>query len=991
MNKHLLRVLVSLLAFMSLSVASFAQAKLSGNVTDEAGEPIIGAYITVVEDKSVGTITDFDGNYELTLPASAKKLEFSYTGYESQVVSVSGKSTIDIILREASTHLEEVVAVGYGSQKAKEITSAVASVKAENFNAGAKTNPMGLLQGKVAGLTITNTSGGDPTNTGFNVQIRGTSTLDAGSGSTPLYIVDGVPVSNIDNIAPDDIASMDVLKDGSSAAIYGTRGTNGVILITTKRGLNSEGQECGTTDFEYSGYVSLSYNNSNTGMTTAKDFVTMSDWTNGKFTGVNHGSYSDYYSMIAREVPVTTNHNFSISGATKKFSYRASVNYKYAEGITNKRNEIMAKMAANQKALEGWLDLQYDFSYMHYKNDKDWAQFDQCALLNPTYPVYDSNNKSGFYLVQATGYNNPVEPYVLNEEYGDGNYFRGSVRATVNILPVKGLKVNGFAAVEEGDNYNYSYNSLNYTVDANSAGLAKRSYSKNLNILTEATVDYTGQWKGHSLAVVGGFSYQEFRYDGGNMENTGYATDDIKYYKIGEGDPEKTKMNIGSYRSSNSLASFFARGNYNYMEKYLLSASVRVEGSSRFGANNRWGVFPAVSAGWRLSGEDWLKNVRWLDDLKLRFGFGITGNNVGQDLASKELLGKGGTFWYNGAWVNTYKVTQNANPDLKWERKFEYNLGIDYSFFTNRLYGSIDFYIRNTKDLLYWYDVPTPPYQYEKLLANAGEIMAKGIELAITGVPVKTKDWQWTSTWTMAFDNNKIVSLSDPAKGLNYKEKSSGGVGGNGLNGSDTQIIREGESIGIFYGYQVDYIDANQNLVYKDLNGDGKITEADKTVIGKAQPIFTYGWNNVIRWKWIDLTIFVRGMVGNKVLNVTRWAYTPDTPGEQANQVYKSTTKAIANGTGAYADKKNFSDYWLEDGSYLKCDNITLGFNVPLKPNKYCKKLRLYVTGQNLFTITKYSGLDPEVNVGDINSAGIQYVSFYPRVATFLVGVNVTF
>lgn len=990
MNKQLLRVLCTLFAGLALSTAVYAQGTLSGTVTDEAGEPIIGAYITVVEDRSVGTITDFDGNFELTLPAKAKQLEFSYTGYESQTVSVAGKSTMDIILREASTHLEEVVAVGYGSQKAKEITSAVASVKSENFNAGAKTNPMGLLQGKVAGLTITNTSGGDPTNTGFNVQIRGTSTLDAGSGSTPLYIVDGVPVSNIDNIAPDDIASMDVLKDGSSAAIYGTRGTNGVVLITTKRGLSSEGQECGTTDFEYAGYVSLSHKSSNTGLTDVKDFVTMQDWTNGKFSGYNYGNYSDYYPMIAREVPVTTNHNFSISGATKKFSYRGSINYKYAEGITNKRNEIMAKMAANQKAFEGWLDLQYDFSYMHYRNDKDWAQFDQCATLNPTYPVYDKSTKSGFYYVVASGFSNPVEPYVLNEEYGDGNYFRGSVRATVNILPAKGLKLNGFAAIEEGDNYGYKYNSLKFTVDADNAGKAVRTYDRTLNILTEATIDYSGQWNNHTLALVGGFSWQKFNYDGGNMENTGFSTDDIKYYKMAEGDPEKTKMNIGSYRSSNSLASFFARANYNYKEKYLLSASVRVEGSSRFGANNRWGVFPAASAGWRLSGEDWLKDVKWLDDLKLRFGFGITGNNVGSDLASKELLSSGGTFWYNGAWVKSYKVSQNANPDLKWERKFEYNLGIDFAFLTNRLYGSLDLYIRNTKDLLYWYDVPSPPYQYTSLLANAGEIMAKGLELALTGVPVKTQNWNWTSTWTMAFDNNKIVSLTDASKGLNYTEKSTGSVGGNGLNSTTTQIIREGESIGLFYGYKVDHVDDNHQLVYKDLNGDGVVNDLDKTIVGHAQPIMTFGWNNTVRWKWIDFTIFFRGMVGNDVLNVTRWAYTPSTEGVQANQVYKSTTQAIANGNGAYRDSK-FSDYWLEDGSYLKCDNITLGFTIPMKANKFCKKLRLYVTAQNVFTITKYSGLDPEVNVGDINSAGIQYVSFYPRVATYLFGVNATF
>lgn len=988
MKKSLLKTL--LLSVVSLlSVAGvYAQTTITGTVTDETGEPVIGAYITLESDKSVGTITDFDGNYEISVPANSK-LIFTYTGYEDQTVSVAGKSKVDVVLKESTSLLEEVVAVGYGSQKTKEITSSVASVKSENFNTGVKGSPVGLIQGKVAGLTITNTSGGDPTNTGLNVQIRGTSTLDAGAGSTPLYIVDGVPVSNIDNIAPDDIASMDVLKDGSSAAIYGTRGTNGVILITTKRGSSSEGVECGTTALEYSGYVSLAHQTGSDGMTTAKDYVTMSEWTNGLFTGLNHGSYNDYAAMISREVPVVTNHNLAITGATKKFNYRASVNYKYAEGITNKRNEINAKFSANQKALNGWLDLQYDFSYMHYRNDKDWAQYDMCATLNPTYPVYDKSTKSGFYYVEASGFSNPIEPYVLNEEYGDGNFFRGSVRATVNILPVPGLKINAFAAMEEGDNYNYKYNSLKFTVSPDDAGKAVRYQERNMNLLFEGTVDYAKQWGQHSLALVGGFSYQQFTSDNSTMENAGFSTDNIKYYKMQEGDAEKTKMNINSYRGFNALASAFARANYNYKEKYLLSVSIRAEGSSRFGKNNRWGWFPAASAGWRISGEDFMKDAKNVDDLKLRFGFGITGNNLGQDLASKELLQSGGTFWYNGAWVKSYTVKQNANDDLRWERKFEYNLGVDFAFLNRRLYGSLDLYMRNTKDLLYWYDVPVPPYQYSSLLANAGEITAKGIELALTGVPVKTKNWQWSSTWTMAFDNSKIVSLSDPSKGLNYTEVSKGGVGGNGLNSTTTQIIREGEAIGIFYGYKVKEV-VDHKLVYQDLDGDGKITEGDKTIIGKAQPLFTYGWNNTIKYKWFDLTIFFRGMVGNKILNVTRWAYTPSVEGVQANQVYKKTTEAIAKGNGAYRDSK-FSDYWLEDGSFLKCDNITLGCNIPLKANKYIQHMRVYITGQNLFTITKYSGLDPEVNVSAIDGAGIQHVSFFPRVSTYLLGLNMTF
>jgi TonB-linked SusC/RagA family outer membrane protein len=964
-------------------MTGFAQNMVSGTVTDETGEPIIGAYITLAGDNSVGTITDYDGNYEISVPDAAK-LIFSYTGFESQTLSTAGKATVDVTLKEVSTRLDEVVAVGYGSQKAKEVTSAVTSVKAEDFNAGVKTSPVGLLQGKVAGLTITNTSGGDPTSTGFNVQIRGTSTLDAGSGSTPLYIVDGVPVSNIDNISPDDIASMDVLKDGSSAAIYGTRGTNGVILITTKRGKSMDNSECGTTSLDYSGYVSFAHKTGNNGLTSINEYLTMDEWTNGKFSPINFGSYSDYYSMMAREVPVTHNHNVAISGATKNFSYRASVNYKEAQGITNDRQEINAKFAANQKALQGWLDLQYDFSYLHYRNNKDWAQFDMAATLNPTYPVYDPSTESCFYQVQSSGFNNPIEPYVLNEEYGDGNFFRGSVRATVNILPVKGLKVNAFAALEEGDNYSYKYNSKKYISGGSAAGMAERYQSRDMNLLFEGTIDYAGQWNGHSLALVGGFSYQKFNYDNSTMKNGGFATDDIKYYKIGEGSASKDKMEINSYRGSHSLASFFARANYNYQEKYLLSASVRAEGSSRFGENNRWGVFPAASAGWRISGEDFLKDTQWLDDLKLRFGFGITGNNVGQNLASKELLGQGGTFWYDGDWRKTYSVSQNPNPNLKWERKFEYNLGIDFAFLGNRLYGTLDMYLRNTKDLLYWYDVPSPPYLYKSLLTNAGEITAKGIELALTGVPVKTQNWQWNSTWTMAFDNNKIVSLSNEAEGLLYKTAYKGGIGGNGFNGVTTQILKEGEQIGLFYGYKVKDIVDNK-LVYEDLDEDGVggNGEGDKMILGSAQPLFTFGWNNTIRYKWFDLTIFFRGMVGNKVLNVTRWAYTPTEFGAQANMVYKQSVQDLVDGNGAFFHGE-MSDYWLEDGSFLKCDNITLGYNFD---NFTKAKLsgRLSLSVQNVFTITNYSGLDPETTGNGIDG------SIWPRPRTYTLGLNINF
>ena len=688
----------------------------------------------------------------------------------------------------------------------------------------------------------------------------------------------------------------------------------------------------------------------------------------------------------------------AIAGSSSKFNYRASISYKNAEGIakTTNRNEIMAKIAAGQKALDGWLDLQYDFSYMHYRNDYFCGDFKNAALLNPTYPVYDASTPNGyFWRSDETGFTNPVENMKQKESYGTGNYFRGSIKATVNIKPVQGLKVSGFAALEEGDNASFWYNSVINT-DATGSEKSGRSNNTSFNQLYEVTADWARTFNGHSIAAVAGFSYQNFFYDESSMENKGYAAPDVmKYYKMGDGDATKQFMNMGSSRNSHTLIAQFARVNYNYKEKYLASVSLRREGSSRFGANHKWGLFPAVSLGWRISGEDFMKKATWVDDLKIRAGFGVTGNDLGSDLRSVELLSNGGTFWYNGAYVYTYTVSQNVNPEIRWEKKYEYNLGVDFAFLKDRLYGSLDVYYRHTKDLLWDYEVPTPPYQYTTLLANAGKMDSYGVELSISGVPIKTKNFSWVTTPTISFNRNKITSLSDPSMGFNYTETTSGGVGENGIMNTDTQILVEGQAVGTFYGYKFFGINPTTGIwtYYKPDQGDGvtrycdeaTAVESDRQALGSAQPLFTFGWNNTIRWRNFDFTMFLRGVVGNKILNVTRWAYGP----MSANN--KNVFMKDVNGANTtLTQKAQFSDYYLENGSYLKLDNLTVGYTIPIKENKYLTSLRVYATGQNLFTITSYSGQDPEVNTTSVWNGGIDYCSFYPPVATFLVGLNIT-
>ena len=966
--------------------------EVKGVVVDAAG-PVIGA--TVLEQgTTTGTSTGIDGDYLLKASGPDAMVEVSCIGYATQVFKASAVPAT-ITLSEDAMFLDDVVVIGYGSQKKKEVTGSVASVKAEDFNAGIKNSPVGLLQGKVAGLNIIRTTA-DPTDTGYKIQIRGFSTLDKGAGTSPLYIVDGVPVSNIDNISPDEIASMDVLKDGSAAAIYGTRGTNGVIIITTKRGDNFS--DVANTRVEYSGYASVSVKNTKSGMATPEEFVNINSLSNGVMSSIikrdSEGNYqlTDWMKEMTRPAAVTHNHNVAIVGSSRKFNYRASLNFKNAEGIAkhNNRQEVLAKIAASQKALDGWLELQYDLSYMHYRNDYNCADWKMAAVLNPTYPIYDKANANGYYKPEGTGEGNPVEQMMQKESYQDGNYFRGSIKATVNIKPVQGLRVSGFAAIEEGDNHNY-WSNKTINTDEEGSGMAGRSMSTNFNKLFEVTADYTRSFGKHNIAAVAGFSYQNFYNDGESISNKGFPTENMKYYQIGNGDASKDYLNASSYRNSNTLAAFFLRANYNYAEKYLVSASVRREGSSRFGANNKWGWFPAVSLGWRITGEDFMQGKDWCNDLKLRAGFGVTGNNLNSDLRSVAMLSNGGTFWdgASGKYVYTYAVSQNVNPDLRWEKKFEYNLGLDFSFLDNRLYGSLDLYYRQTRDLLWDYEVPTPPYQFPTLLANAGQMDSYGVELVISGVPVKTDNWTWVTTPTISFNRNIVTKLSDPSKGFNYDMTESGEVNDNGVMNVKTQVLKEGMPVGSFYGYKFEGFKSDGTWMYRTPIGgyvsSDNAVESYKQVIGNAQPWFTFGWNNTVRWKNLDVSVFFRGVVGNKILNVARWIYGP-----QTQTSVNFFAKDCIGENVTYANKANFSDYYLENGSYLKLDNLTVGYTFRFKENKYIDNLRLYLTGQNLFTITSYSGQDPEIDTTSVWSSGIDYPSFYPRVATILLGLNLS-
>jgi len=1001
MKKLIRNFRVLLLPILLLvGVSAMAQRTITGTVIsadDNLGIP--GAQV-VVRGTTTGTTTDFNGRFSMNVPSEATHLVFSFMGMETQEVAIGGRSTIDVTLASATLDLDAVVVIGFGSQRRREVTGSVASVSAEDFNPGIRQSPIGLLQGQVAGLTIQRTEGGNPTNTGFNVQIRGFSTLGVGAGSSPLFVVDGIPVNNIDNISPDDILSIDVLRDGSAAAIYGTRGTNGVILITTRRGAGP-GQNVPTT-VEYSGWVSVSTIKGGSGMASAEEFRNLSQLSGGRFnpvlwTGPNgETANTDWIREVTRPAAVSHHHNVAISGAGPNLSYRGSLTHRNQQGIArnNARNEFIGTIALDQRALDGWLTVQYDLSYMHYRNDFHTFSFSQAATTNPTLPVYDPTTETGFFHMIGSGRNNPVERMHNLYNHQVGSFFRGSIRPTVHVQAVPGLSLSGFAAFEQGMNWRYWYNGIinHEPAMSNLAGIAP---DRSQNQLFEGIINYVRGFGLTDVTILAGTSLQSFLFAGHSLQNGGFPTNLIRYYDLGQGDPpgaEGTRMAVGSGRSSNSLAAFFTRVNLVHNDRYMLSVSIRREGSSRFGAHNRWGNFPAASVGWNISREDFMSDVNFVNDLRVRFGFGITGNDLNQSLRSMELYTSGGMFWYNGQWVRTYTVNQNANPDLRWERKFEYNLGIDFALFNNRVFGTIDAYIRNTRDLLWNYEVPSPPWQYGSLLANAGQMTSRGIEFTINAIPVRTRGFTWTTTPIVSFNDNRITRLSDPELGFNYDITFAGGVSGPGMQNLNTQKIIEGRSVGSWWGFRFLGFDAQGRRIYEsEIPGQGTIVPLSASnpgrlqFLGNAQPLFTFGWNNTMRFRNWDLSMLFRGCVGSTLFNVTRMAHGPQAGSNSQNVIMHDVPAGVPRET------QFFSDFYLESGSHIKLDNLTLGYSFPFQNNRFIRSARAFFTAQNVFTITGYSGRDPEVNTTSVWSSGIDHVGFYPVVRNFMVGVNFTF
>jgi iron complex outermembrane receptor protein len=949
------RGILSLLLFgFAISFASAQGRTVKGKVTSASEGPLAGVNI-VLQGTVQGTMTDATGNYSITVPGPEAVLAFSFISYTSQTVTVGNQSTIDVVLAPAMSSLNEVVVVGYGTQKKREVTSAVTSVKSDDFTKGNVENPVQLIQGKVAGLAISKI-GGDP-NGSYDMRIRGLSTIGANIG--PLVVIDGVIGGSLDNVDPNDIESISVLKDGSAAAIYGTRGSSGVILVTTKKG------KSGQATIEYNVYGTAEMVKKNTDVMNAKEWRALSASTG---LGTDFGASTDWFKAI-EQTAISQVHNVSMSGGTDKTSYRASINYHNSQGIMKKTgNDILnGRISLTQKALNDKFTLDLNLGATEEeKQIGNNAAFKYATIFNPTAPITSTdpayNIYGGYFQQVLFDYYNPVAIVNLDKVEEKDRLLNLSVKGAYEIA--KGLSIDAFYSLQTSGKLGGNYaDSHDYYGGMNRNGLASRQEDNTTSRLFESTAHYTGDvTSGINLALLGGYSYQDFMNEGFYAQGGNFLTDNFTFNNLNAAlDFKNGKGTITSYKNTNKLISFFGRVNVNINSMFFVMASARYEGESKFGASNKWGLFPAVGGGMDLSK---VIDLSFLDNLKIRANYGVTGNQPTDSYLSLLRLGPSGNFFYNGSFAPAYSPVSNANTDLKWERSGQFDAGFDFSLFKSKLSGSFDFYTKTTTDLLWPFQVPVPPNLYSTAILNLGKLRSSGLEMSINYNVIRKSDFSYSVTLTPSYSlENILVSLSGKYNGadLKYGQQDLSDMGSPGQNQVPLTRVEEGKPIGQLLALVYNGIDSYGNLTFVDENHDGVIDQADRKVIGNALPKFLMGFGNVLTYKNWDLNVFFRGVFGHHLVNSFRGFYeVPDMiasynlPKTAAN-MQNPTTGALLNVSSGTLSSKD-----IENASFVSLDNLSLGYNFSLPKNAQFSKIRVYLTGNNLFYITKYKGVSPE-------------------------------
>lgn len=960
---------------------------ITGIVVDEKSLPLPGVGIKTASNKT--TVTDGTGKFAIATTSPSELISFTYVGY-APLSRAAGAGTAPLSIRLAPAEGEtlqdvQIVAIGYGNLKQKEVTSAVTHIDTAQFRQGGARNALDLIQGKVAGLNITRSSGSNP-NSGPSVQLRGVVSV-TGSAS-PLFVIDGIPGGNPDLLQQDDILSVDVLKDGSGAAIYGTSANAGVILITTKKG------KPGAPEFNYSAYLRTESIQNRLDFLTADEFREKIN--SGALDQIDYGGSEDLYGKLINKGNLSQNHNLSLSGGTDKTSYRASLNYRDLEGIAleNDRKEYTVRLNVNQKGLNDKLNVQMNLaSNFNNANLLGGGGWEEELTKNPTKLIF---NPDGSYYSDTQSTNQYAR---LFQETSYRKQQTSSADAKADLDIITGLKASVFGSVQRNSYIDGGYAQLNSensieNSDYPRGGYAFKSTFLSQSFALEPTLTYTKTIAdNHSFTAVGGYSYRYYIEEGQDASNRGFLNDQFNEDNLSQGQAlADGKASIGSFKNDNTLIAFFGRVNYAFAGKYLAQFILRREGSSKFGENNKWGSFPAASIGWNISQEKFMENVKFVNYLKLRAGFGVTGNSGFQNNASRVTLSTGGKYLYpDGTYRETYGPSRNANPFLKWESKREVNIGADFTLFNSKLTGALDVFNRTTKDLLDTYATPQPPYVQESVFANVGTISSKGIELALSYNAIKTDNFTFSMDFTGSTISNKLNSYSNDIFTVEYK--TFGGIGGAGDLG-DAITTYEGEKLGVFWGKRfAGFDDAGKWLFFNrngekvrndQINNSKDRSVTDLAPIGNAIPKYYASYTANFTYKNFDFRVFLRGKFDYDILNTTALSYgNPSIAG--INYLQDAFTKY-----SQIKDTYMYSDYYLENGTNVKIDEVTLGYRFKLK-SKQIRNIRVYATGQNLATLTGYSGNDPDFVQDTGLGPGIDSRGAYPSTRSFLFGINVGF
>lgn len=965
--------------------------QVTGVVTDantNATLPNVNIIVEGSQDLTgsiIGATTTIDGEYSIQVPQGLNVLVFTYVGYATQHVEIDGRSVINVELEQDSQLLDDIVVVGYGTQERRQITGSISSVGAEDFMTGDVNSAAELIQGKVPGLNIAR-PGANPNETP-TIRLRGISSF---SNTQPLIVVDGIVGASLENIDPNDIESIDVLKDASAAAIYGTRGGAGVIAVTTKTG------EAGRTSVNYSGSITTTGVQNKVDVLSADQFRELS-----RQTGIaisDFGADTDWFDEITQS-SYTHIHNLSVAGGSNTTRYRVSGNYRNNQGLlrTTGYSQTSGRLNLSHRTLNDNLLLTFDIGATNREEDRGFNNaFQYAVTFNPTAPVRADGFETtgGFREIDAFDVFNPVAILETASDVREHSRLNAALKADYALdAIIPGLNASAFYSLQtHSSSGNRFFSRTNKNVGgATSASLgrgrAERRVDDSRSEQFDFTLNFISRIEQVSLEALAGYSYQELEYEGtfvGGGDFISDATgpnnlDFIQDFDNGLGD-------LSSYRNDNKLIAGFGRLNLNWDNTLFLNGTVRREGSSRFGVNNQWGTFWSAGAGLELLN---LMDVDFMDRLRIRASYGVTGQDAPFDGISRLRFGPTGSFFVGGSFVQSFGPVSNDNPDLKWQETSEYNIGLDMAFMNERLTATVEYYEKGTSDLIMEMEVPVPPNLYPTSWLNVGEIESKGIEATLQFNAVQSADLRWDTGFIFSTFNINLVEFeSDNPRYL-------ANVGSPGQNNTQQIRVRAGEPLGQIWGARFARInedgqwlfyDSDDNLVTSD-----QISREDEAVIGNGIPDFELGWTNSLNYKSWDANFFFRAVVGHDLINSARVFF--ENPSNIST--YNVTTSALD--LVHLKSIPSYSSFHVEDATFLRLENVSIGYNVSLPADGPVSRLRFSLSGRNLFTLTGYDGIDPEVrwvDTGDNNnplSIGIERRQTWYSARSFTFGINLDF